>query len=159
MDAQQAPFNPILVWFYLPQIFTFVCDLIAFNPILVWFYRLRRRFRWFWVWALSIPFWSDFIPHYNIRSWWQYNYFQSHFGLILSSSDKVAAYSQYHSFNPILVWFYLDMLVKTQIFAPAFQSHFGLILSQITSQSASVSIRSFNPILVWFYPELRAPLL
>ena len=81
------PFNPILVWFYLPVSVAALAEAII----------------------LSIPFWSDFIAGGGTSVSSVSHTFQSHFGLILSSSG---------------------MSVKSShTVSGTFQSHFGLILS------------------------------
>ena len=125
---------------------------LHFNPILVWFYlnyalRLDEC-----IWFISIPFWSDFIAaslmsgelpdmafqsHFGLilsvcLSWTglSLRQFQSHFGLILSLLCSVRFLLCSLYFNPILVWFYPQSIVRV----------------------ASLSEKYFNPILVWFYP-------
>ena len=81
----------------------------AFNPILVWFYQnMDDKWRKYFE-KLSIPFWSDFIGSTGMYSISSLHTFQSHFGLILSSSDFSAAHKGRFTFNPILVWFYLTL--------------------------------------------------
>ena len=100
-------FNPILVWFYLKTVRgdCGVTNTSSFNPILVWFYPLK-------------------VMEYAIKQ----DFFQSHFGLILSFVPvwnprprivlSIPFWSDFigdemglgktvqSSFNPILVWFY-----------------------------------------------------
>ena len=101
-------------------------------------------------------------------------YFQSHFGLILSVESWCSHHSCEISFNPILVWFYLNVCIYgieftfhlsipfwsdfIVYFFPVsaettsfFQSHFGLILSHTETLFNEVKNITFNPILVWFY--------
>ena len=127
-------FNPILVWFYLsrhqcatlergyrfqshfglilsvgrqekhslhqPFQSHFGLILSCFNSTLV-----------FCFCKLSIPFWSDFIRLKGNESGQTAFNFQSHFGLILSNMIKLRLVHIKPAFNPILVWFYLDVLV------------------------------------------------
>ncbi len=171
------PFNPILVWFYLLPAGSPLASVNPFNPILVWFYRELHRCSPllephlsipFWsdfiqtftlpalsTTNLSIPFWSDFIGYEQKHSVVDIIHFQSHFGLILSWTQKKRT-CQLLTFNPILVWFYLNRLPgfawdKRRTFNPI------LVWFYHTSHVRAIPFHrdSFNPILVWFYHTKR----
>ena len=103
---------------------------------------------------LSIPFWSDFITHKVNALHNRVITFQSHFGLILSTTS-IAYHPQLDiAFNPILVWFYHFIV---QLFQP-FQTVLPLSIPfwsdfihyhLLTFNTSNT--HSFNPILVWFY--------
>ena len=57
---------------------------VSFNPTMVWFYRINGGGYDFYERHLSIPLWSDFIPHFLAISRISSCSFQSHYGLILS---------------------------------------------------------------------------
>ncbi len=69
--------------------------------------------------------------------------FQSHFGLILSRFRPFLADLSFRSFNPILVWFYRNAAPTASAYETTFQSHFGLILSHPDSILTS-PIHSFQ---------------
>ena len=114
-----------------------------------------------------------FYHRFRIEKERMKNYFQSHFGLILSNWRDGRYVCRERPFNPILVWFYhhlklalppglrslsipfwSDFIVikKKELTCQLtiFQSHFGLILSRCSRCTVCLSL-SFNPILVWFY--------
>ena len=102
-----------------------------FNPTMVWFYHVLRRCKTLYtnVLQLSIPLWSDFIMCLLANSISSLKFFQSHYGLILSSYNAPVNVPHCATFNPTMVWFYR----KTKIYGiqvkANFQSHYGLILS------------------------------
>ncbi len=82
-------------------------------------------------------------------------------------------YASVFSFNPTMVWFYLDEIeemgigelddiyaeddrirIVLRIVDEDFQSHYGLILSLLLRVSQPLC-KSFNPTMVWFYLDLR----
>ncbi len=126
--------------------------MIAFNPILVWFYRENNKLVVNYTeFALSIPFWSDFIPDRQPSFTYNKKNFQSHFGLILSEYDANSPYGVSKTFNPILVWFYLlakyNALRQGMSLSIPFWSDF---IADVNELLPVVRI-PFNPILVWFY--------
>ena len=107
IDEVEETFNPILVWFYHYELDYGRClGTKAFNPILVWFYLMNSLAFFLLLVLLSIPFWSDFIASVDVTVTYTLGFFQSHFGLILSSRWSMSLLSMKKSFNPILVWFY-----------------------------------------------------
>ena len=90
-------------------------DWSTFNPTMVWFYLGDYA-----LWSqpllplLSIPLWSDFIllriakqlgvclPSKHDNK----NDFQSHYGLILSGTERPYRSLHFWTFNPTMVWFY-----------------------------------------------------
>ncbi len=123
---------------------------------------------------LSIPLWSDFISEVKLTSGPPITFFQSHYGLILSTSNFHSSLCYFFTFNPTMVWFYRRYNGKRGrehswlsiplwsdfirdpnigIFGEClcFQSHYGLILSRWSSSAVWVERASFNPTMVWFY--------
>ena len=124
-------FNPTMVWFYqavrkcielvdkglsIPLWSDFISGLTtsapifsasAFNPTMVWFYRESLPELCILQDYLSIPLWSDFISAVvSIILILYLLYFQSHYGLILSSFSIHCRTQFWLSFNPTMVWFY-----------------------------------------------------
>ena len=99
----------------------------TFNPTMVWFYQ--------------VPF-SHFTPSRT--------HFQSHYGLILSTS--VSLYGIFVKNLSIPLW--SDFIVAAEYLRcvpRCFQSHYGLILSSSNFFSAVFRSSAFNPTMVWFY--------
>ncbi len=167
-----------MVWFYLNRHLTFFPhNGHAFNPTMVWFYPQLTR-QWMGrITLLSIPLWSDFIIVRSGATIDFYYDFQSHYGLILSSTVKSCLEQSKESFNPTMVWFYHFNKSNDFYEAFGFQSHYGLILSHawcdvarslwylsiplwsdfidyIFSQKI-LQMSTFNPTMVWFYPMGR----
>ena len=131
-------FSPLLIILSIPLWSDFITErnqfrilhsLLPFNPTMVWFY------------PWTPPLYAE-----------AYGCFQSHYGLILSSSvhndrrkrdstfnptmvwfyqkTKIVPLITLHSFNPTMVWFYLcENFLKKFFRLYGFQSHYGLILS------------------------------
>ena len=106
--------------------------------------------------CLSIPLWSDFIvPNISeIRSKLHEN-FQSHYGLILSIYRLMVMGLIKTTFNPTMVWFYLQRVGVEWLERTNFQSHYGLILSWSTCCNTDGCCFPFNPTMVWFYQHVR----
>ncbi len=190
-------FNPILVWFYRYLNTKYLNRYIhTFNPILVWFYptssdcinhqpphfqshfglilststvfhevatlpcfqshfglilSIVRRNIVISIRFLSIPFWSDFIcagrgiPHSKARCL-SIPFWSDFISLFIRTICLCSS-----TFNPILVWFYLDYTEDLSEYKKHFQSHFGLILSVLSALPTFCIVPTFNPILVWFY--------
>ena len=125
------PFNPILVWFYLEEIMRDLGLSGDFQSHLGLILSCQRGLEALAEQGLSIPSWSDFIFHCSPSRY-------PHL---------------WHTFNPILVWFYLILHVNNSyphgllsipswsdfikrsanfwwINGKIFQSHLGLILSE-----------------------------
>ena len=102
---------------------------------MVWFYLRHGWVGNCWSERLSIPLWSDFIYRKDERKRIWRKDFQSHYGLILSTWAVVATLSRIWTFNPTMVWFYLNALPSTD--------------SPLTF--------TFNPTMVWFYLKMRHP--
>ena len=79
----------------------------AFNPTMVWFYLPCNCVRVVIAYYLSIPLWSDFITFLIFSRVLSMNFFQSHYGLILSLYCWRPLEQPLRSFNPTMVWFYL----------------------------------------------------
>ena len=146
-------FNPTMVWFYLANESQHACyfdrlsiplwsDFICFNTI--FYVVIRKPFNPTMVWfyhnyiyalkndsgRLSIPLWSDFIDWQKCSRKSRKNFFQSHYGLILSQYRIDIKAKTKLTFNPTMVWFYHRELLKA--------------IDEVEE--------TFNPILVWFYP-------
>ncbi len=128
---------------------------IPFNPTMVWFYHTTVVSEFVRIFVLSIPLWSDFIADVGEVGVWLPFVFQSHYGLILSSTIFELLNSLY-PFNPTMVWFYLEDITWGTIddIDNDFQSHYGLILSIEQAKKAIADMPTFNPTMVWFYPLL-----
>ncbi len=86
------------------------------------------------------------------------NFFQSHFGLILSYREHHC--STVWALHVLSIPFWSDF-IKTCSFwrrrlFTHFQSHFGLILSFPFMLRYDFDLSTFNPILVWFYRLFRS---
>ena len=128
-------FNPTMVWFYLSdyQVVGARAVIPTFNPTMVWFYlnystaqQNKKEFTfqshyglilsylnsctWRQICDLSIPLWSDFIMREAVSHVSSAKSFQSHYGLILSRTHNTRSNRKKASFNPTMVWFYLQNL-------------------------------------------------
>ena len=120
---------------------------------MVWFYRR--------IWiscrlvscSLSIPLWSDFIPFSVKNEDATENYFQSHYGLILSLWKLCVAGHRIRAFNPTMVWFYhccrTTRLFTLRPFNPTMVWFYQKW--RCVCQSPTSRLRAFNPTMVWFY--------
>ena len=84
----------------------------AFNPTMVWFYQSTTKSTRVSQDTLSIPLWSDFISIIRWTLSGTNYFFQSHYGLILSQLLHTTTPLNYITFNPTMVWFYLDMMAR-----------------------------------------------
>ncbi len=170
-------FNPTMVWFYLErESLNEFCFGDAFNPTMVWFYQSSMHLFIASLRDLSIPLWSDFIPsvasafskyskyfqsHYGLilSSTTSYKYtvifnFQSHYGLILSTFDNQRGRKTIqHNLLSIPLWsdFIKIFTPDNNVNVHNFQSHYGLILSCYFSMMRKDLYTAFNPTMVWFY--------
>ena len=97
---------------------------------MVWFYPIVKYPATFDYVLLSIPLWSDFILQRLVRLLLSSLYFQSHYGLILSS---VQTYQQI-PYTTLSIPLWSDFIRVCKPDPPRdknrFQSHYGLILSR-----------------------------
>ena len=106
--------------------------------------------------CLSIPFWSDFITlkvqEYAIKQ----DFFQSHFGLILSL-DWGWGIRMRHLLS---IPFWSDFIARrensTNYYKRLSIPFWSDFISNTEAMSRIVSFSSFNPILVWFYHQKRS---
>ncbi len=119
----------------------------SFNPTMVWFYLLMRTRQPTNSLTLSIPLWSDFIRlrdgdtvPVHPRG------FQSHYGLILSTSARKSLKNFTETFNPTIgvrKWGWEKLSI------PLWSDFIISLMPQIR-----ICRKTFNPTMVWFY---RAP--
>ena len=149
---EEKTFNPTMVWFYLNNgRNTNIYQAKTFNPTMVWFYlELKQLGSLVQSSQLSIPLWSDFIPLFLDELQIRVGFFQSHYGLILSSIKDFRT----GEVGPLSIPLWSDFIgnvTSVGFFIGSFQSHYGLILSSSILHTWYNAVSTFNPTMVWFY--------
>ena len=118
---------------------------------MVWFYRDTPPVAYQAITKLSIPLWSDFIIAVERLEKYLKKNFQSHYGLILSSFNKLSV----HYYNELSIPLWSDFILHISFnrfsILDFFQSHYGLILSGQKVLIFTMFSTTFNPTMVWFY--------